>query len=150
MPVSANLLLTAAGLIRDVLSAQIPNILRKRELYAAASIPGAVFVVPKSLQVAPHAIAAACMLTALAIRLAAIRWHLTLPNGSSARSVWRGDRDRASSANPRTGICASTSPGAKTRCLKPERAYCASRRAGEISAYLHVRAHARNSDGLTL
>jgi uncharacterized membrane protein YeiH len=71
---------TAGGLIRDVLSAQVPNILRKGELYAAASIPGAVvFVVLKSLQATPHAIAAACMLTVLAIRLAAIRWHLTLP-----------------------------------------------------------------------
>ena len=82
---------TAGGLIRDVLSAQVPNILRKGELYAAASIPGAVvFVVLKSLQASPHAIAAACMLTVLAIRMAAIRWHLMLPtipkdSGSSSK-----------------------------------------------------------------
>ena len=71
---------TAGGIIRDVLSAQIPNILLKGELYAAASIPGAVlFVVLQSLNVEPHRIAAACMLAVLAIRLAAIRWHLMLP-----------------------------------------------------------------------
>jgi len=41
---------TAGGLLRDVLSAQVPFILRKGELYAAASIPGAVlFVVLRNI-----------------------------------------------------------------------------------------------------
>jgi len=72
---------TVGGLIRDVLSAQVPNILREGELYAAASIPGAVlFVVLQSLKIEPHAIAAGCMLTVLAIRLAAMRWHWMVPN----------------------------------------------------------------------
>lgn len=72
---------TAGGLIRDVLSAQIPNIMRKGELYAAASIPGAVlYVVLHALKVQPvWVIPAACMSTVLVLRLAAIRWRWMVP-----------------------------------------------------------------------
>lgn len=71
---------TAGGLVRDVLSAQIPNILKTGELYAAASIPGAaVYVLLQSLNVEGQWVAAASMLTVLFIRLAALRWHLVLP-----------------------------------------------------------------------
>ncbi len=72
---------TAGGLIRDVLSAQIPNIMRKGELYAAASIPGAVlYVVLHSFKIqAAWIIPTACMLTVLVLRLAAIRWRWMVP-----------------------------------------------------------------------
>lgn len=72
---------TAGGLIRDVLSAQIPNIMRKGELYAAASIPGAVlYVVLHAFKVQPvWVIPAACMATVLTLRLAAIRWRWMVP-----------------------------------------------------------------------
>jgi uncharacterized membrane protein YeiH len=71
---------TAGGMIRDVLSAQIPYILQKGELYAAASLPGAIlFVVLQHLKIEPHWIAAACMLAVLLLRLAALRWSLMVP-----------------------------------------------------------------------
>jgi len=71
---------TAGGMIRDVLSAQVPFILQKGELYAAASIPGAVlYVLLQHMSFSTRWIAAACMLTVLILRLAALRWHLTLP-----------------------------------------------------------------------
>ena len=71
---------TAGGMIRDVLSAQIPFILQKGELYAAASIPGAVlFVILQHLNFPTRGIAAACMLAVLLLRLAALQWQLTLP-----------------------------------------------------------------------
>jgi uncharacterized membrane protein YeiH len=63
-----------------VLSAQIPYILQKGELYAAASLPGAIlFVVLQHLKIEPHWIAAACMLAVLLLRLAALRWSLMVP-----------------------------------------------------------------------
>ena len=71
---------TAGGMIRDVLSAQVPFILQKGELYAAASIPGAVlYVMLQHLDFPTRWIAAACMLTVLILRLAAIQWNLTVP-----------------------------------------------------------------------
>lgn len=71
----------AGGLIRDVLSAQVPNIMRKGELYAFASLPGAVlFVILYDIKPLPEWVApTATMLTVLIIRLAAIRWQLILP-----------------------------------------------------------------------
>ena len=71
---------TAGGLIRDVLSAQIPNILKKGELYASASIPGAVlYVVLPMLGADANWTMACCLLTVLTIRLAALRWKLMVP-----------------------------------------------------------------------
>jgi uncharacterized membrane protein YeiH len=76
---------TAGGIIRDVLSAQIPYLLRKGELYAGASIPGAlVFVLMKEYHFAPKFAAAACITIVLILRLAALRWKIMLPNAKSA------------------------------------------------------------------
>ena len=72
---------TAGGLLRDVLSAQVPFILRKGELYAAASIPGAMlYVILRNLGADPPWAAGTCLVTVLVLRLAAIRWQLMLPN----------------------------------------------------------------------
>ncbi len=72
---------TAGGLLRDVLSAQVPYILKKGELYAAASIPGAlVFVVFRNDFVNSKYAAVACILSVLLLRLAALRWGIMLPN----------------------------------------------------------------------
>jgi uncharacterized membrane protein YeiH len=67
------------GIIRDVLSAEVPLILR-REIYASASLCGAALLallfnlqLPRSLSVP------AALLTTLIIRIAALRWNLALP-----------------------------------------------------------------------
>ncbi|MCK8517340.1 trimeric intracellular cation channel family protein [Methylonatrum kenyense] len=67
------------GMIRDVLCGEVPLVLRK-ELYATAALAGSSIMVVLSLILPGMAIAAwAGLLTALALRLAAIRWQLGLP-----------------------------------------------------------------------
>ena len=71
---------SGGGLIRDVLSAQVPSILRQSELYAAATIPGALlFVVLQHFPVSPLLAGAVCIGSVFLVRLAAMRWRLTLP-----------------------------------------------------------------------
>ena len=71
---------SGGGLIRDVLSAQVPTILRQSELYAAATLPGALlFVLLQPFAVAPAVVGAVGIAAVLLVRLAAIRWKLTLP-----------------------------------------------------------------------
>jgi len=67
------------GMIRDVLSAEMPLILR-REIYASASLCGAALLALLfylHLPASPSVLAA--LLTTLGIRLAALRWNLALP-----------------------------------------------------------------------
>ena len=67
------------GMLRDVLSGEIPLVLR-REIYATAALLGAVVMVALSAVLPGTAIPAWTGLTAaLALRLAAIRWNLSLP-----------------------------------------------------------------------
>lgn len=78
---------TAGGLIRDVLSAQVPNIMRQSELYAAAAVPGAmVYVALQYVQFDTRAIAVVCIGCVFFIRLAAIRWRLKLPEINTGQS----------------------------------------------------------------
>jgi uncharacterized membrane protein YeiH len=67
------------GMIRDVLSDEIPLILRA-EIYATAAMAGAcVFVILRGISV-DHATAASVAIPlTLFLRLAAIRWKLSLP-----------------------------------------------------------------------
>lgn len=67
------------GIIRDVLCRQIPMVLRI-EIYATASILGGI-AYTLSLQFGMNSQTALwlSMLSALILRLAAIRWHLSLP-----------------------------------------------------------------------
>ena len=67
------------GIIRDVLSGEVPLILR-REIYASASLCGASMLALLSyLEVlAPVALSGA-FLTTLAIRVVALHWNMTLP-----------------------------------------------------------------------
>jgi uncharacterized membrane protein YeiH len=76
----------AGGALRDVLSAEIPTILRKGQIYATASIVGgAVYLFLQYLGV-PRPVAALVGTAAAAgLRLAAIAWDLTLPVFSLAR-----------------------------------------------------------------
>lgn len=67
------------GIIRDVLSSEIPLIFR-REIYASASLCGAALLVLLThLQVPSSFAVSASVLTTLVIRIAALQWDLALP-----------------------------------------------------------------------
>ncbi len=69
----------AGGMIRDVLSAEVPLVLR-REIYATASLCGAlVYVAMSHLALPGVACLVVSVLATLSIRLAAIHWGLSLP-----------------------------------------------------------------------
>jgi uncharacterized membrane protein YeiH len=70
----------AGGVIRDVLSAEIPLIFRKGELYATAAIAGAILYLLLEAAGVQRQVAALAGMTAIAmLRLAAIFWGLHLP-----------------------------------------------------------------------
>ena len=70
----------AGGVIRDVLSAEIPLVLRRGNLYASAAIAGTLlYRVLESTGVAQNAAALAGMVLVAALRFAAIAWRLQLP-----------------------------------------------------------------------
>lgn len=70
----------AGGVIRDILTTEIPMILRQGELYATAAITGAaVFLVLLRLGAQPPVPALVGMAVIVALRLAAIVWGLRLP-----------------------------------------------------------------------
>lgn len=73
----------AGGVIRDVLSGEIPLILRQ-EIYASACFFGAsLYALLLYLQLWPQFSAAIAMLFILLLRLAALHWSLSLPVFSS-------------------------------------------------------------------
>jgi len=75
------------GIIRDVLSAEMPLILR-REIYASASLGGAALLALLSHLGLPSAVSvSAVVLTTLAIRIAALHWNLSL-------QLFRREEDR--------------------------------------------------------
>lgn len=70
----------AGGVVRDVLTAEIPLILRQGELYASAAIAGTtLYLVLQSAGVGRDAAALAGMSTVAALRVAAVLWGLRLP-----------------------------------------------------------------------
>jgi len=69
----------AGGMIRDVLCNVIPMILRQ-EIYATAAIlGGSLFTLLTYLDLPAHIAIIGSILGALALRLAAIYWRVTLP-----------------------------------------------------------------------
>ncbi|MGD8429700.1 MAG: trimeric intracellular cation channel family protein [Ectothiorhodospiraceae bacterium] len=68
----------AGGMIRDLLSGEIPLILR-REIYATAALSGAVVIVLLAPVTGLPVSAWVGLAATLALRLAAIRWSLALP-----------------------------------------------------------------------
>lgn len=71
---------SAGGLFRDVLSAEVPLLLRKGELYATASIiGGVVYLALKKLDCPSHFSAFIGAAVIIGLRFAAIRWRLVLP-----------------------------------------------------------------------
>ena len=70
----------AGGVIRDLLSAEIPFVLRRGNLYASAVIVGiAAYLTLEVVGVARHTAALTGMGLIATLRLAAIRWGLKLP-----------------------------------------------------------------------
>lgn len=70
----------AGGVIRDVLSAEVPLIFRKGELYATAAIAGAaLYLILEGVGVQRQLAATIGMTAIAALRLAAILWGLHLP-----------------------------------------------------------------------
>ena len=70
----------AGGAIRDVLTAEIPMILRRGQIYATAAIAGAaVYLVLQRAGVDRAAAGIIGMSVVATLRLAAIIWHITLP-----------------------------------------------------------------------
>lgn len=68
------------GVIRDVLTAEVPLVLRSGNLYASTVIIGiGVYVALESAGVARQTASLAGMAVIAALRLAAIRWQLRLP-----------------------------------------------------------------------
>jgi len=67
------------GIIRDILSGEIPLILR-REIYATASLCGAITFCVVSSTLQNQALAAlASVIVTLGLRLSAIKWKMSLP-----------------------------------------------------------------------
>lgn len=67
------------GMVRDVLSGEIPLILR-REIYATASLCGAITFCIISCALQNQSLAAiASVIVTLALRLSAIKWKMSLP-----------------------------------------------------------------------
>jgi uncharacterized membrane protein YeiH len=71
---------SAGGLLRDVLCAEVPLLLR-RDVYALAAVAGAsVYVLLEGLGFAVTVSAPISVAAVLALRLAAIRWDLHAPS----------------------------------------------------------------------
>jgi len=70
----------AGGMLRDVLCAEIPIILRRGQLYASSTIVGAaLYLLLERAGVTRDGAALAGMGTIVVVRLAAILWRLELP-----------------------------------------------------------------------
>ncbi|WP_318521528.1 trimeric intracellular cation channel family protein [Photobacterium leiognathi] len=67
------------GVIRDVLGREIPMVLRMEVYATACIIGGIVHTAGLSLGILPSVAAVMGIITTLTIRLAAIRWNLSLP-----------------------------------------------------------------------
>jgi uncharacterized membrane protein YeiH len=71
---------SAGGVLRDILSGEVPLLLRHTELYATASIAGStVYLLAKEAGLGATPAALFGMATVAALRLAAILWRLRLP-----------------------------------------------------------------------
>jgi uncharacterized membrane protein YeiH len=71
---------SAGGLLRDVLSAEVPLVLRQADLYATAAIVGATaYLMLQAAGLEPTHAALLGMAMIVVLRLAAILWKLRLP-----------------------------------------------------------------------
>ena len=70
----------AGGLVRDVLVAEVPLIFRKSELYVTACLAGiCAYLALETLGMPPEAASLTGIAVIALIRIASIRWRITLP-----------------------------------------------------------------------
>ena len=70
----------AGGLLRDLLSGEIPLLFRQTDLYATAAIAGAtVYLLSQAVGLGPAPAALVGIVTVAGLRLAAILWGIRLP-----------------------------------------------------------------------
>lgn len=70
----------AGGILRDLLCDEVPKVFRGGSLYATASFVGCMVLIGLlALGTEKQAAALTAVLVTLAMRLAALRWHITLP-----------------------------------------------------------------------
>jgi uncharacterized membrane protein YeiH len=81
----------AGGVLRDVLTAEIPLILRRGRFYATAAIAGIVLYLLLQLAVDRTLAALGGMVAIVVLRVAAIHWDLTLPVYSVPDEDHRGE-----------------------------------------------------------
>jgi uncharacterized membrane protein YeiH len=87
----------AGGVVRDVLCAEVPVLLRSGQLYASAAIGGTtLYLALESASVPRQAAALAGMAAIVALRLAAIFWGLRLPILRLSEREDRSSRRRSS------------------------------------------------------
>ncbi len=80
---------SAGGVLRDVLSGEVPLLFRQGDLYATAAIAGiSLYLLLQAAGLDPRLASYLAMAAVAAIRFAAIRWRLRLP-------VFRVPRDEA-------------------------------------------------------
>jgi uncharacterized membrane protein YeiH len=90
---------SAGGLLRDVLCAEVPMLLRQTDLYATAAIGGAsVYFLLETLGMKPNPAGLIGMATIVALRLASIKWQIRLPVFPVADADAPADRDPPSGA----------------------------------------------------
>jgi uncharacterized membrane protein YeiH len=71
---------SAGGVLRDVLSGEVPLLFRQTDLYATAAIAGAaLYLVVQNVGVGPEPASYLGMAAVAGLRFAAIRWRLRLP-----------------------------------------------------------------------
>lgn len=80
------------GMLRDVLSGEIPLILR-REIYASASIGGASVFALLTFRKMQALSVPLSILTTLLIRIAALHWNLSLPHFNLSEEGKTGSRN---------------------------------------------------------
>ncbi len=94
---------SAGGAVRDVLSAEIPLVLRRGNLYASAAIAGtSVYFLLVAAGMARSPATIIGMVVVAAVRLAAIWWRLQLPVFQMQDEWERVPRRRGPAASPPT------------------------------------------------
>ena len=88
---------SAGGVVRDILSAEIPLVLRRGNLYASAAISGtAVYFILVTLGAARGLATWVGMIVVVSVRVASIIWGLKLPVFVLEGDGVSGDKDRTS------------------------------------------------------
>ncbi len=87
---------TGGGMLRDVVSGETPQVLKKGELHVTAALIAATLdsMLIRSLTLPPLLGELTTVAVAAGIRLGAIRWHVTTPTPSDVAELWRRWRRR--------------------------------------------------------